>query len=125
MTIELGLAGTAEMTVDTADTASSLGTGDVDALATPRLLQLMQQATMAALDGHVTDGMITAVMRVNVDHLSGSPVGADVTATATLIRIEGRRLVFEAEAVSDGITVGMGRIIRVQIDRDSFLSRVQ
>lgn len=124
MTIELGLAGTAEMTVDAADTARSLGTGDVDVLSTPRLLQLMQRATMAALEGHVTDGMITAVMRVNLDHLNGSPVGADVAATATLTRIEGRRLVFEVEAVSEGITVGMGRVIRVQIDRDSFLSRL-
>jgi len=125
MTIQLGLTGTADMTVGEADTAKSFGTGDVDVLSTPRLLQLMQQATMAALEGHVGDGMITAGMRINLDHLNGSPIGADVRATATLIRIEGRRLVFEAEAVSDGITVGMGRIIRVQIDRDSFLNRVQ
>lgn len=124
MAIELAITGTARMTVTDADTARSHGTGDVDVLSTSRLLQLMQQATMAALDGHLPDDMITAGMRINLDHVNGSPIGAEVVATATLIRIEGRRLVFEAEAVSEGITVGMGRIIRVQIDRESFLSRL-
>jgi len=36
--------------------------------------------------------------------------------------IEGRRLVFECEATSDGRTIGVGRIIRVQIDEERFLS---
>ena len=125
MAIQLGLTGAAGLTVTDADTARSLGTGDVEVLATSKLLEVMLAATMAALDGHVPDGMTTAGMRVNLDHLNGSPVGADVTATATLIRIEGRRLVFEADVMSDGITVGIGRVIRVQVDRDSFLSRVR
>ena len=79
---------------------------------------------MDALDGHLPDGMITAGLRINLDHLNGSPVGAEVDATASLIRIEGRRLVFESEARSDDSVVGTGRIIRVQVSRDVFLSRM-
>ncbi|MFT7476465.1 MAG: fluoroacetyl-CoA thioesterase [Verrucomicrobiales bacterium] len=124
MTIELGLSGTASMTVASEDTAIVHGTGDVEVLSTPRLLQLMQQATMDALDGHMPHGMITAGLRVNLDHLHASFVGADVIATATLTRIEGRRLVFEVEAVTSETTVGIGRIIRVQIDKERFLSRL-
>lgn len=124
MAIDLGLTGTADMTVGDDDTAIAHGTGDVAVLSTPRLLQLMQQATMNALDGHLPEGTITAGLRVNLDHLLGSAVGADVSANATLTRIEGRRLVFEAEATSEDVIVGIGRIIRVRIDRDQFLSRV-
>ncbi len=112
------------MVVGEEDTAVVHGTGDVAVLSTPRLLQLMQQATMNALDGHLPDGMITAGLRINLDHLHGSQIGAHVVATATLTRIEGRRLVFEAEAESDGTTIGVGRIIRVQIDEERFLSRL-
>ena len=122
--IELGLTGRAERVVTEADTASAFGTGDVDVLSTPRLLQLMQQATMDALEGHLPIGMITAGLRINLDHLHGSQIGSPVTATATLTRIEGRRLVFEAEAESTGLVVGVGRIIRVQIDKEQFLSRL-
>lgn len=124
MAIELGLTGTADMVVAEADTALVHGTGDVLVLSTPRLLQLMQQATMQALDGNLPEGMITAGLRINLDHLHGSYVGAEVSATATLTRIEGRRLVFEAEATSSDTVVGIGRIIRVQIDREQFLSRI-
>lgn len=124
MAIELGLSGRASMVVAEADTAIVHGTGDVAVLSTPRLLQLMQEATMNALDGHLPDGMITAGLRINLDHLNGSPVGAEVDATASLIRIEGRRLVFESEARSDDTVVGTGRIIRVQVSRDVFLSRM-
>ncbi len=124
MAIELGLSGTATMTVADADTALVHGTGDLAVLSTPRLLQLMQEATMDALDGHLPDGMITAGLRINLDHLQGSPVGATVDASASLIRIEGRRLVFDAEARSAGTVVGTGRIIRVQVSREAFLSRM-
>jgi fluoroacetyl-CoA thioesterase len=122
--IELGMTGSADMIVEEADTAIMHGTGDVAVLSTSRLLQLMQQATMDALDGHLPEGMITAALRVNLDHLHGSYVGAHVSAKAVLTRIEGRRLVFEAEASNDGFVVGLGRIIRVQIDRETFLNRV-
>ena len=121
---ELGDTGTASTIVTEFDTALAHGTGDVEVLSTPALLRLMQQATMDALDRKLPPDMITAGLRVNVDHLNGSPVGSEITATATLIRIEGRRLVFEVEAVSDGTVVGHGRIIRVQVDRGRFLSRL-
>ena len=49
---------------------------------------------------------------------------AEVSATATLTRIEGRRLVFETDAMSHDVIVGTGRIIRVQIDKERFLSTI-
>jgi len=122
--LELGLRGEATMVVTADNTALAQGTGDVEVLSTPALLQLMQQATMAAMDGHLDDGVITAGLRVNVDHLHGSPIDAVLYAVATLTRIEGRRLVFEVEANSDGVIVGLGRIVRVRIDREQFLSRL-
>lgn len=110
------------MIVTKDDTALQHGTGDVDVLSTPALLQLMQRATMAALEGRLAEGLITAGLRVNLDHLLGSAIGSSITATAILTRMEGRRLIFEVEAKSGDRTVGMARIIRVQVDREGFLS---
>jgi len=122
--LELGLRGEATMVVTSENTALAQGTGDVEVLSTPALLQLMQQATMSAMAGHLGEGVITAGLRVNVDHLHGSPIDASLHAVATLTRIEGRRLVFEVEATSDDVIVGLGRIVRVRIDREQFLSRL-
>lgn len=121
MAIDLGLIGKAEMVVGEEDTALAHGTGDVPVLSTPRLLQLMQQATMNALAGRLPEGIMTAGLRINLDHLNSSWVGSTVSATATLTRIEGRRLIFEAEAHSGDTVIGIGRIIRVQVDRENFL----
>lgn len=121
MAIELGIQGHASMVVGPEDTAATHGTGDAEVLSTPRLLQLMQQATMDALEGNLPEGIITAGLRINLDHLIGSEVGAHVDSTATLTRVEGRRLVFEAEATSRDRIVGTSRIIRVQIDKEAFL----
>ncbi len=112
------------MLVTESDTAVAQQTGDVEVLSTPELLKLMQQATIVALEGQLPDGMITAGLRVNIDHLLGTPVGDEVEAIARVTRIEGRRIIFEAEAYSDDRLVGQGRIIRVQIDRDQFLDRL-
>jgi len=120
--IQLGLVGTASMIVGEEDTALVHGTGDVAVLSTARLLRLMQVATMDALEGHLPEGMMTAGLRINLDHLHGTGVGTTVEAEATLTRLEGRRLIFEAEARSNDRLVGIGRIIRVQIDKEQFLS---
>ena len=120
--IELGLVGVAKMKVCQSDTAAAQGTGDVEALSTPSLLRLMQQATIVALDGHLPEGYMTAGLRVNVDHLHGCPVGSELAATANLTRIEGRRLIFEVEVVRGEKIVGIGRIIRVQLNKERFLS---
>lgn len=112
------------MVVGKDETAFAVGTGDAEVLSTPRLLQLMQEATMDALAGQLPDGMMTAGLRVNLDHLHSSRIGTEVTSSATLTRIEGRRLVFEAEAHALDQLVGTGRIIRVQIDRERFLANL-
>lgn len=125
MAIELGLRGEAKMVVTKEVTALTQGTGYVHVLSTPRLLTLMQEATMNALDGHLPEGMITAGLRINLDHLHGTEIGTEVSSTAVLTRIEGRRLVFEAEAHAHGRLVGTGRIIRVQIDKERFLANLK
>ena len=122
--LELGIHGTAEMTVTHEITAYSQGTGDAEVLSTPALLQVMQQATMDALEGNLPEGTITAGLRINLDHLIGMEVGATVQAEATLTRMEGRRLIFESEVMCGEDLVGVGRIIRVMIDEETFLTRL-
>ena len=92
--IPVGLRAEATLLVTEADTARAMGSGDVDVLATPRLVALCEQASCEALGGRLTDTTTTVGMRVQIDHLQPTPVGAVVTAEAVLERIEGRRLSF-------------------------------
>jgi fluoroacetyl-CoA thioesterase len=123
MALQSGLTGTARSRVERADTATALGSGDVPVLGTPRVVALAEAATVAALAGHLPDGMTSVGTRIHLDHLLPSTVGADVVAEATLSDLDGRLLGFTV-VVRDGDAVAArGRIERVVVDRDKFLSR--
>lgn len=118
-----GLTARVELTVTDADTAQSLGSGDVPVLGTPRLLALAEAATVAATARHLPGGVTTVSSRTEVEHRAPTLVGRRVTAQATLTKVDGRKLVFEV-AVHEGETlVAEVRVERVLLDRQKFIAR--
>ena len=109
--------------VGEADTARALGSGDVEVLGTPRLVALFEEATIDAVDGYLPPGVTTVGMRVQVDHLQPTPVGAEVAAEAYLDKIEGRRITFTVTASDGGGLVGAGKVTRVVVDVNRFLGK--
>ena len=62
---------------------------------------------------------------IDVSHLAATPPGLEVTARVKLIEVDGRRLVFEAEA-HDGVDViSRGRLERVVILADRFNAKIR
>ncbi|HEV8571917.1 MAG TPA: hotdog domain-containing protein [Actinomycetota bacterium] len=121
--LEPGLAATVRQVVGEDDTAEAIGSGDVPVLATPVILTLVERAAVAAVAPHLEPATTTVGARVGLDHLSPTPVGARVSATARLDSVEGRRLRFSFE-VSDGRgVVARGIHIRVVVGRDAFLAQ--
>jgi fluoroacetyl-CoA thioesterase len=115
--------GTVTTTVTSADTARALGSGDVDVLGTPRVLVLVEAATVRAAAALVAAGETTVGTRAELDHLAPSPVGATVRADAELVDRTGRRLTFEVRLTQDGRVVATGRVIRAVVDRARFAAQ--
>lgn len=110
-------------TVTTSDTAAALGSGDLDVLATPRVLAWLEEATCAALD--LPAERTSVGTRIELEHLAASPVGAEVTATATVVHTDGRLVRFQVVAQdASGTLLANGEIRRVVVDRERFLSRI-
>lgn len=120
-----GLAATTTLTVSDADTARSVGSGSVLVLATPRLLALCEEATVAAVAGHLEPGSTTVGIQVRLDHVAASPVGRLVTAEATLEKVAGRKLFFTVSAHDDRGLVAAGKVTRVIVDEASFMARCE
>ena len=112
--------------VSEADTAIAYASGDVPVLATPRLLALAEQATVAAVAALLPGPTTSVGTRVEIDHVHATPVGHKVVVRAALVHVDGRTLHFEvtAEHPADRRLVGHGRVTRVVVDRDRFLSRL-
>jgi predicted thioesterase len=122
-----GLSAQVELIVAEQDTAVAFRSGDVPVLATPRLLALCEEATCRATDGHLADSQASVATRVQFDHLAPVAVGSVVLAEATLVKVEGRRLIFTVSAArlegDGGGLVGAGRVTRVVLDRGTFLAK--
>ena len=119
-----GLRGRAAHTVTDADTAIALRSGEVPVLGTPRLVALMEEASVQALDGSLASGETSVGMRIHVDHVAPTAPGVGVTAEAVLEGVEGRRLTFGATATVGDVVVATASIIRVVVETHRFLGRV-
>jgi predicted thioesterase len=121
--VAVGLKGEARLVVGEADTASALGSGDVNVLGTPRMVALFEQATIDALRGMLEEGQSSVGMRVQIDHLQPTPVGAEVVVEAMLDKVEGRRITFAVTASDSGGLVAAGKVTRVLVDVQKFMSK--
>jgi fluoroacetyl-CoA thioesterase len=118
-----GLRGEAEMVVGEADTALALRSGTVEVLGTPRVIALCEEATCRAIAPALTDGSTTVGMKVAVDHLQPSPIGARIVAEAVLAKVEGRRLTFTVSASDGRGLVAVGKVQRVVVDVERFMAK--
>jgi predicted thioesterase len=121
--LETGLRGDAKLVVTHADTAIALGSGTVEVLGSPRLVALCEEACCVAVEQALGEGATTVGMRIQLDHLQPTPVGAEVVAEAVLEKIEGRRLKFTVSASDSGGLVAAGKITRVLVDVERFMSK--
>ena len=118
----VGASAQLELTVTDADTAQTVGSGDVPVLATPRVLALAEAATVRALARRLESGTTTVGTRVELSHRAPTPIGRTVLATATLAKVDGRRLTFEVTVREGDAVVAEVRVERVLVDRSKFLA---
>ncbi|MGH3663073.1 MAG: thioesterase family protein [Micromonosporaceae bacterium] len=123
MDVTPGLSARVELVVGDADTAQTLGSGDVPVLGTPRVLALCEAATVAATASQLPGDSTTVGTHVELTHRAPSAVGSVVVAEATLAKRDGKRLWFEVLVKQGENVVAEGRIERVLVTRHSFLDR--
>jgi fluoroacetyl-CoA thioesterase len=123
MDLHPGLSSRVELTVTDADTAQAVGSGDVPVLGTPRLIALAEAATVAATAARLAPGSTTVGTRIEFDHQAATAIGRRVTVLATLAKIDGRRLVFDIVVREGEEQVAEGRVERVIVDRQRFVTK--
>ncbi len=125
MSLERGLHGSVSTVVVEAITAIAQGTGPVRSLSTPAMAALMEKAALAAIADHLPPGQATVGTHLNISHLAPTRIGMTVRASATLVEVEGRRLVFEVSAEDQAGVVGRGTHERAVIVLDAFEQKLR
>ena len=85
-----GLSGSAETVVKPDQTAPFVGSGRIDVLATPVMINLIEAAALAAIEHLLPHGYQSLGTRLDVRHIAATPVGMKVVAVATVAKVEGR-----------------------------------
>jgi predicted thioesterase len=120
-----GLSGSAEITVGPEHTAPFVGSGRIAVLATPVMINLIEAAALAAIEHLLPAGHQSLGIKLDVSHTAATPIGLRVTATAEVLRLEGRTVTFRVEAHDEFEPIGGGTHQRVVVSVERFDERVQ
>ena len=123
--LEKGLSARSAATVAAGNTAAAMGSGDLAVFATPAMVALMENAAMTAVAPELPEGSTTVGAEMNVTHIKPSGPGAEITATAVLAEVEGRKLTFNVGARDAEGMIGEGVHIRYVVDREKFMAKVK
>ena len=123
--METGLSFTSSLKVEKQHTTLEMGSGDLEVLATPTMVALMENAAMKAVANDLSEEETTVGGMMNTTHIKPSAIGEEVSATAVLVEVEGKKLTFSVEAKdSKGNVIGQGTHIRFIVNRERFLSKL-
>lgn len=122
---ELNVSAVATATVTQQNTAISAGSGSLSVFATPFMIALMEEATCNAVASYLENDETTVGTKIDVAHTKASGIGTVVTATATIVATEGRKIVFDVLAVDDkGNSIGNGTIERFLVNGEKFMAKL-
>jgi fluoroacetyl-CoA thioesterase len=119
-----GLVGRVTLEATEAHSARAWGSGAVPVFATPSLVGVMESAAMEALRGRLAEGDTTVGTRIDAEHLAATPLGDTIRAEATLVGVEGRKLLFDIEAHDSQRLVGRAKHERFVVSRDRFMAKL-
>ncbi|MBN1519202.1 MAG: thioesterase family protein [Spirochaetales bacterium] len=120
-----GIRGERSLVVDEELTARHLGSGGVPVYATPMMVLAMEEAALNAVDHLLSPGMATVGYHLDIRHLAATPLGMRVTASAELVKVDGRMLTFKVEARDEVELVGEGTHVRAIIDTEKFAAKLR
>lgn len=123
MEISIGMKAEVYSNVEREDTAKEVGCGDLLVYSTPCMVALMEGAACEAIAEAMKDGSTTVGTSLNIEHISATPVGLDVRATAEVTAVEGKVITFAIKAYDEAGEIGRGTHQRVLVNSQKFLER--
>ncbi len=123
MSIPIGLKGRAEELVTEKNTARAACSGALPVYGTPFLCALMEKAAWTSIAPYLAQGESTVGTRLEVSHLSATPVGMTVRAESEVTAVEGRKLTLKVSAYDGKGLIGEGTHERFIVSNERFLKK--
>ena len=121
--LEAGKTFIIEKEVTELDTAKVFGSGELEVLATPKMIALMEEASYKCVADGLDKGSSTVGTYLDVKHLAATPVGMKVRVESILDEVDGRKLVFTVKAYDEAGLIGEGKHERFVIFVEKFVAK--
>lgn len=106
--LKTGIKGIASETVTVENCAKTVGSGELEVYATPSMIALVEKAAWMSVAEYLEEGQGTVGTKLEISHVSATPVGMEVRCETELIEIDGRRLLFAVKAYDEAGLIGEG-----------------
>lgn len=123
--IKEGISSKKEMYVTENDTASRLGSGNLDVFATPSMIALMENTSKDVVENILPSGFSTVGTEVSIKHIKATPLGMKVSCEAKLEKVEGKKLLYKVEAWDEKGKIGEGTHTRYIINLKDFMNKIK
>ena len=98
--------------------------GGAVVFSTPNMILLMERAARVALQPFLEVGEESVGISVNIEHVAGTPISAQVYGQATVTRVDGRTVDFDVVARDDVEVLGCGSHRRAIVSLGKLRQRV-
>jgi len=106
-------------------TAKAVGSGDLEVLATPVMITMMEHTACMIMADVVEQGQTTVGTAINVTHTAPSPIGSRVYIEAKITSVSGRTITFEVVARDEVEEIAKGTHTRVIVDGAKLLAKAK
>ena len=121
--LETGIKHTKTEIVTEKNTAAALGSGLLPVYATPAMIALLEGTCAEAVAPELEEGTTTVGTKLDVEHISATPLGMEVRCECELIEIDRRRLVFTVEIFDKAGMIGLGKHERFIVASEKFMAK--
>ena len=111
-------------TVTAEETAARVASGTLEVYGTPMMIALMEKTSFELVQPELNEGESTVGISVNVKHNKANKVGDEVVCESTLVKVDGRKLIFDVKVTHNGAVVGEGTHERFIINVEKFLAKL-
>lgn len=108
------------------NTAISMGSGDLEVLATPSLVAFMENAAKEYLNTFLPEELGSVGSNININHIAPTLVGKEISVQGKITEIiKEKIIIFSLEAHEQDKKIGDATHTRVIINNEKFLSKLK
>ena len=121
--LQTGIKGKLQRIVTQENTAREMGSGELDVFATPAMIALIEETAWRSVSDALSPGEGTVGTKLDVSHISATPVGLTVTCETELVQVDRKRLVFQAVVYDESGKIGEGTHDRFIVQNEKFMEK--